>query len=585
MKQEKEAQPAYQLYSGYLEGAVAGEVAERLWGKIPANMAEAYRALPAVRRGYGEAPEGIEDLKKAMKDQIRGLGFLTSRVSEGIDRLENGVVESGHQPICLGGPSLILNKIACIRSLCDLGGDGFVPLFYVADYDGVQAELLNTRVPSTSPRGLLMAYPSGPEHKGSPINALPNPPEEWLRETFERIEGNYRGFMRDLDGRVQERALANLAHSMTVLRGGYYSTGNVSDWSARVLGSLVDLEADLGVPMISPSAQELRPHFQQGYELLLSEPNRGAFIEASNGAVALLEGAGYRPQIGRRTDDYVPFFLECPTKGCNRTRVELKYRRQHGSSIAEAYGKCPTCGEVHEFSFDAGSPDLSDVIDRISPRVDSRQVVVDSAIPVLAHVGGPGETGYYAEVIPGARALGVPFPVFVRYTRTFYNTPWNEGYAAGLRERGLPTLMNDDLFGALGLWVEARKGGDGRGIAEAHSEIKRSIEDVDQRLLERRRILEAEIEGIKEGLRAPGDRGALIGELRRKQGLSRMIETYLSSALGRFAPERFGQEVSWSWLDLAAVTGLGDLMGVYLRLYDGLTPNSSIYFVNVRLPP
>jgi len=69
--------------------------------------------------------------------------------------------------------------------------------------------------------------------------------------------------------------------------------------------------------------------------------------------------------------------------------------------------------------------------------------------------------------------------------------------------------------------------------------------------------------------------------MRGKQKEAHEIEVYLSSAFGRFSPERFGQEVSWAWLDLAVASGVGDLMGAYLREYNGHTPNSSMFFVNL----
>ncbi|MFB0558150.1 MAG: bacillithiol biosynthesis BshC, partial [Candidatus Bathyarchaeia archaeon] len=288
-----------------------------------------------------------------------------------------------------------------------------------------------------------------------------------------------------------------------------------------------------------------------------------------------------RSSIGRRGDDYVPFYLECSSPGCHRTRVLLSYQRETSSSTAYVSGKCPKCEVVHEFSFDAGSPDISDIIDWINPRVDSRQVVVDSVVPVLAHIGGPGETSYYAEVTPAARALGTPFPVFLRYTRTFYNTPWNNRYSERLRGMGYPTLMNERLFSALGQWVEARNLRDGTRLGEAHSEIKATIEETYNKLLSVLLNLQLEVEYIKMRLHKPGDRDALIRELRRKQGAAHDIELYLSSAYGRFSPERFGQEVSWAWPDLAVASGVEDILGVYLRLYNEDTPNSSMFFVNL----
>ena len=578
---EEPGKPVHTIYRGYVERGENRNAAERLWGRIPANMMEAYDALKDIRKKYRAAPEDTEDLKRAMKRQLRGLGILTSRVEENIDRLDHGVVEAGHQPICLGGPSLILNKIAYARSLCDLGRDGFVPLFYIADYDGVQPELLNIRVPSPSLRGLLISYPAGREYENSPIHTLPNPPEGWLRKTVDKIEGNYRELLKGSGPRVKERLLQNLAHALTVLKNAFYSTENVSDWSAKTLGSLLNIEGDLGVPLISPSSPEVRHHFQRGYEQIIAEPNRSGFIEASNKAADLIEEAGYRPQIGRREDDYVPFFLECQTLGCNRRRVEPKYFRERGSSTAAVTGRCLKCGEVYEFSFNATNPDMSDLIDWISPRVDSRQIIVDSVIPVLAHVGGPGETSYYAEVIPGVKPLDVPFPIYLRYTRTFYNTPWNKGYAEALKEKGCVTLIREELFEALGLWVDARNDEDGEKLAVAHLGIRGAIEDTYNWLLDRLQALKSDVDAIKKRLNDTEDRAPLIQEMRRKQRLSREIEKYLSCAFGRFSPERFGQEVSWAWFDLAIVSGLDDLFGVYTRQYNRHAPNSSMYFVNL----
>ncbi len=578
---EVEGKPVHTLYSGYIESGENKGLAETLWGRIPFNMMDAYGVIRDIRKEYRDVPEGIEGLKRGMKRQLKALGVLNQGVEEGIDRLENGVVEVGVQPMCLGGASLILNKVSYISSLCDLGDDGFVPLFYVADYDGVQPELLNMWIPSPSPRGLLLSYPAGPEYEDSPIYMLPNPSEEWLRKTLEKIEGNYRGLLKGSGPDVQERLLQNLAHCLTILKNAFYSTENVSDWFEKTIGSLLNVEADLGIPLIAPSRHEVRPFFQSGYEWLLAEPNRSIFIEASNGAAGLIEEAGYRPQIGLRGDDYVPFFFECQQGECNRKRVELKYSRREGSSDAVAMGRCPKCSTVYEFSFNAANPDLSDLIDWISPRVDSRQVIVNSVIPVLAHVGGPGETSYYAEVIPGVKPLGIPFPVYLRYTRVFYNTPWNEGYSDALRAEGLKTLMDDGLFRSLRQWVDARNNHNSEELFEAHARIKNVIDGTYSSLLDQLRVIESDIEAIKKRLKDEEDRRFLVKELSGKLNLSRMIKLYLSSAFGRFTPERYGQEVSWLWLDLAVVSGLRDLFGVFTRQYNRYTPNSSTYFVNL----
>jgi hypothetical protein len=202
-------------------------------------------------------------------------------------------------------------------------------------------------------------------------------------------------------------------------------------------------------------------------------------------------------------------------------------------------------------------------------------------IPVVAHIGGPGETSYYAEVIPAAKALGLPFPIFIRYTRTFYNTPWNEQMAHSLEEKGLSTITNKDLFQSLSEWVEARNTDDSEKLWKAHQNIERNIRFTYNQLIDKLEQIESETSAIKEELREPGDRGPLIEALRKKQAEAQLIENYLSWAYGRFSAEKFGQEVNWLWLDLAAAAGLDDLMGVYLRQYNQNTPNSSMFFINI----
>jgi len=568
---------AHLIYSGYvMDGSKAG-VAEALWRVIPSTMGEAASLLKGVRERYGSPPEELESFRKAVRGYQRELGLLTDRVGESIDALDAGVAEAGQQPMCLAGTSLIMNKIAYAHTLCGIGGD-CVPIFYNADYDGVQAELLNMRLPSPSSRGLLITYPAGQEYEGSPIYMLPNPPEEWLKETEEKITGNYKGIMKGVKPETQERVMRNLDHVLTVIRVAYYSTDNVSDWAAKIIGTLVNLEAGLGVPIVSPSKPEIRPFFQRGYETLLSEPNRTGFIEASNEAAELVEAHGFRPQIGRRRRDYVPFFLECSSPGCNRARIEPRY--VDGGGTASVKGVCPRCETVYEYSFDASSPDLSGLIDWISPRVDSRQLIVDSVVPVLAHIGGPGETSYYAEVIPAAQRLGQPFPLYLRYTRAYYNTPWNEAYGEEVKAAGHPTILRDSLFDALGMWVTARNDGDGEALRRSHYAIEASIEETYSSLVEEAEALQGEVDSIKGRLGEAENRGPLIKEMREKQDALSMVDQYLSWAYGRFSPERRGQEVSWAWIDLAAVTGVTDVVGVYLRQYSEQTPNSSMYFMN-----
>jgi hypothetical protein len=210
-------------------------------------------------------------------------------------------------------------------------------------------------------------------------------------------------------------------------------------------------------------------------------------------------------------------------------------------------------------------------------------VVVDSIIPVIAHVGGPGETSYYAEVIPGVSKLRIPFPTYTRYARVFYNTPWNEIAAKGIEIKGFTTLSRKELFDALAGWVEAKKANNFEGIAQAHLGIRRVVDETYKVLNNSKSDAETELDAIKRRLGEPSTRAILIQEMKTKQEIAQELDCYLSYAFGQFAPEKYGQEVSWSWIDLALAAGVGENVEIYKRLYGGWTPNSTVFYVNLYL--
>ncbi|MES0325758.1 MAG: bacillithiol biosynthesis BshC [Candidatus Bathyarchaeia archaeon] len=580
MSEHDDRPAAYNIYADHVRDRKSSGLATELWGHISHTMGEAADLLPKARSEYGETSDELEALKVHMKNNMRGMGLLTGKTRETIDEMHNGVVEAGQQPNFMGGPGLVLNKISYAVSLAGMD-ENIVPFYYVADYDGVQPELTNMRLPSPSSKGLQLSYPVQPSEHNLSIYEFKLPGENWFMKTMEKIDSNYRGILKELPAEKRDLVQKNLDHIYTIIRNAYYSTDNVSTFSTKIIGSLVNLEADIGLPIFWFSMPETRPLFQRGFELLLREPTRSRFIEASNEAQAKVAASGHKPGIGARDRDYVPFFLECMNPKCRRIRVELKYARNEGSTTADLHGKCPICEEEYSFSINAENPDVSEIIDWITPRVDSRQVITDSVFPIVGHIGGPGETSYYAEVIPAARKVGLPFPLFLRYSRAFYNTPWNELESSGIKKAGYPIISSEAVFNTLSEWVVARNTGDDEGLRRAHKSIEDSITSTYSRLVEQLKNHENAVAEIKQQLRNPGDRRPLIEAMKKKQGEAQIIDHYLSCCFGRFSPEKFGQEVNWMWIDLAAATGVKDVMGAYLRMYNRYTPNSSMYYINV----
>ena len=570
--------PLHQLYSKYvnqrnIRDKEQGVKALSLWGVIPSNIREASREVQKIRQQYGQPTENLEELQKIMKKNLSRLGILTKQTSSNIDKLSEGVIEVGQQPNCLGGPSLILNKIGYARALAK--SSSATPFFYVADYDGARPELTNTRVPTLSPSGLSISYPITREFDNTSIYQIEKPTEEWLRTTLDKIEESYRSLLRGTPD--SERCVHNINQAFTIIRLAYFSTNNVSEFSTKIIGTLTNLQSDLGIPIYWFSMSETRRLFQKGYELLLTEQNRSKLIDAANQAVETIISLGYKPQIGLRQEDYVPFYLECPD--CRKARIELKHS-MISTQTAKIEGVCPKCKTIHEYSYNPFKPDLSDLVTRLTPRVDSRQIIVDSVIPIVAHIVGPSETSYFAEVVPAARALKLPFPMVMRYSRLFYNAPWIEHASEDLAKKDITNTTNEALYHALSKWVNAKKTGDEQAVSLAHKEIQLALGFSNRSLQEQIDKIESKTRELKEIIRTQKDRAPTIEVINENQQKSRQIALYLSWAYGRYNPDKYGQEVNWNWIDLATVTGVDDIMGVYERMYNDNTPNAAMFYVN-----
>jgi hypothetical protein len=150
-----------------------------------------------------------------------------------------------------------------------------------------------------------------------------------------------------------------------------------------------------------------------------------------------------------------------------------------------------------------------------------------------------------------------------------------------IKAKGYTTLSRRELFDALAGWVEAKKANNVEGIVYAHAGIRKAIDETYTSLSKAKVDVESEIDAIKRRLGEPSTRAALMQEMKAKQAIAQELDCYLSYAFGHFAPEKYGQEVSWSWIDLALASGVGENVEIYERLYGGWTPNSTVFYVNL----
>ena len=561
------------IYQEFIWSGSQSRLAADLYGTPIVTMGEVVSEFPRILAEYKDrlwhTDERMKLLRKTLIKANRGLACLTPSVEENIKRLGNGVVEAAHQSVVMGGPAYILNKAITAERISSFGvqqGVDVVPIFFVADYDIVQSELINIRTPNMGPEGNLLSLPVPKGYEHSPVSVLPLPEIGWYNAIEESLRHSYRPLLKPLDKPIQTLFEERLEQTLAITRWGFVNSNTLGDWAQKIIGRLLNIEGNLGIPIVPASNEVFRDLMVEGMEFLLAKKQRDVFLKTHERATDLIVKSGFRPGAGSRKPDYVPFYYECPEKECNRSRTELFYKEKGTEAVLT--GRCPSCGQKVEIETSANEPFLGEVGRYLSPRVDSRQLIVDTVLPIVAHVGGGGETAYYAQVIPIAKALPAPFPAFLKYPRIYFNTPWNESLSRVLNEKGLSTLHGPDMFRLIGKINRFRK-------KAKYDEMNESIRSLLSVILESHQELNASLEELR------GQRKTAKGN-KLKDLLATIldVERYLSWVFGQYAENKLGQEASWSWIEWMLNSGVHDLFGPYRRAYVPDMKNGATLFVN-----
>ncbi|MHA1771843.1 MAG: hypothetical protein ACTSYL_11105 [Candidatus Thorarchaeota archaeon] len=564
------------VYDAFIWRGEYEQLAREIYDTPPKTMQETVERIPQITARYKQmdwfSEERTKQLQRGIRSANKRLGVLTPKVEKTITELMNGGVEAAHQSVTLGGPAFILNKAATafkIVSLANNQGISAGAYFCVADYDEVQPELTHMRTPLYGHEGTLARIPVPEGYERSPVYALPLPDIEWYRTIEDNIREGYRPLFKLLDGHTRNLFEERLEQALSVCRWAFVNSQSLGEWGARIIGRLLNIEGNLGMPLFPAANPDLRPLLVKGLEFMLRADIREKFLRSQQRATDLILKNGFKTGLGRREKDYVPFFYECPEKECNRARARLHYRTEGDRAIL--YGKCPVCDSTIEIEVSKDDPDLSEYAQNLSLRVDSRQFVIDTIIPVAVHVGGPGETAYYGQVIPTAKEMGVPYPAFVKYTRLFFNTPWGERLGKSLVERGIPTLHEGSLFKLIGKVSKFRR--------------KKRFDEMNEAALALHSFIYTRYAEINEFENALRERLAETeGEEQETLLKDRMdVQRYLSWAFGRWATGKMSQESSWSWIEWAINSGFPDIFGPYDRAYIGELKNGGTQFINFSL--
>lgn len=574
------------MYSEYVFDG--HEVAPRFWGPIPLNMKEAVNISRPLIKGYRTNQQPVFSQERFSKfcDALRNIHReyqrLTPRVKKNLDLLEEqiAVVEAGHQPALFGGPGFVINKLATIARLASL--QKTVPIMFVGDHDHEQKELTVIHLPSPGPRGITFSMPIPHEYKQSPMHVLPLPPQTWFSQALMKISSTYHELVAGLP-KEQKSQYANRIQTLTsILESTFTQASTISEWSLLLWMQIINMSHDSGILFQVFSNSSIRQLMLPAFEYLLKSPTRSRLIQALNHSGSQLKEFGYTPSIGVRDEDFVPFHLECPTKGCNRTRLDPTFTHPSINGKVEISARCPKCRTYHSILIKEKSPDLSPWADLLSPRVDTRAFLVQSYTPVILHVGGAGETDYHAQVSPALEAIQSISPIFFRYTRLYYGNPWTRRQAQKLLSENLTSLQPSELHchtSAIATGYNEDNPGVTRSLFAASGEY--ILETAAQLITDESQLEKERMDTISQQREAtdPTSKEELqskVGILTRRRQL---VQTYLSQMFGRYSPERLGQESSFAWIDNAISLGPNELFNRLSAHYQPLTPPAATHYL------
>lgn len=489
----------------------------------------------------------LHELKEVLINYHKKLGLLTPKVEENILNLEKGIVIAGQQATIFGGSGIIGNKIAAITNINEISkekGKELIPVFLINTHDGIQPEIITIHLPNNqSSISKPITLPDVKE--GVALNTIKSNNSEWLNENLDIIKNIFNEFKTTIYKENQKLFNEKVDHVLTFLRETYRTADNLGEWVTLIWGIQANIINNWGVVFLPSSDEKIRELTLSGYELLLK--NRKEYISEFNFATSKIEEMNLRPTTALKNNDYSPFFYECNNDGY---RVNLSCTEDEKD--LHFHGLCPIDEVEYVFKVNRDNPDLLPYSKHLSPRLDTNQAILQTFLPTYIRISGPGEINYNAQVIPPIRKLGIQLPIYVKYTRMLYNTPWIEKITKDSTIEKY-SLFTKDFFSILSEIAKSRRKNEKDQLIGATNKLTTYVK-------------------------------SRMSELKKSKETSiHPLEKYKSYQFGMYDERHNWQEVSWPWFIMASITGLTDYLASYRRYYSKSLPIGGIGFINSRL--
>jgi len=463
------------LYVDYLAGRGA---ARHLYSHAPHD----FRGALGARRKHQYPRVSLVEGLRGYNERLGAHGPALRN----IDRLADGrtfCIITGQQAGFLGGPVYTLYKIVTALRLAELCtgtlGIDAVPVFWLATDDHDVHEVDHAYLLEEDGEVGTVRFPA--VHDGRPVEALSCSPD--ISAAYERYFEHLAAGTRA--GPPPAGSVQAARDTVPPPAGGRYG-----EWIARIWSNLF---SDVGLVIVEPHI--LRATAGDCFRRIAGLDGEISRRVAAAGRA--IQSAGYDPvPLSPRAGTLFRF-----DDGGRRTRLERP--GEHAETAAE-----------HP--------------ERYSPDVLLRPLMVDSILPVLAHVLGPGEFAYHAYLKPLYELFGYAQPLL--YPRKSYTvlgsseTERIERYGRTVEEilcgaaaaTGAPDITIPGSGGRL--FDEARE-----GFARALAPLRPYVEAIDPGLVETHRRASSQAQRALDTLRERAVRAVMSGRGMSKGEYRRLV--------------------------------------------------------------
>ncbi|MHA1849347.1 MAG: hypothetical protein ACTSYS_01150 [Promethearchaeota archaeon] len=565
-------------YLDYIKARSSTFVSRNMDGNIPISLINAIqlakKKLNSGRRRELAAinSEYKEKLGRIYERTTRKLNAFTDKARESLElHYNDGIgVEVAHQPKFIGGEKFIFNKLA-LGGLIAMQESSFFPFFYLADYDKVHPELIKTHFSLVnSSSGFVTSISNQDEkmHDGTGIRDVPLPSESYLDRVMKIISKN---FTFSINTCIKERnqkqlLMERLDAALMLIKLAYHESSNYGEWFLNIISKFTNVIDDFGYLFIMSSDPDYRQLLTPAYEYLLKY--REKYVHVYRQIRERFVSHGYKPPLREISKNFVPFFYECPEKGCFHQRVTLTAEVTDTMIILQ--GRCERCGTLHEIITNKTSPDLTDVALFLTPRVESRQYLVSKTAMPGIHVAGTGETRYYTMSIPIIKEVDATVLTPIIY---FYNKITSNNFITRYLERKIIKIVGNEFLDKIKSLMKVI-GRISKLMNIENGQI--GAPDDDERI---RKDLIVKINISNEMAARLEEFCSSAQDTIKSADGKNILSSYISNLFGRISSERHGQEAVFHWIDLALNNGIPGIFKDYKRIYMDMMPPGLNLFI------